>query len=134
MTKRGAMGRASRLLAAVAMLALATPASAQPTVVFPDRTPVPVPGEADQTAATEIEKRLSADELVNAQNVKIVVVDGVATLRGRVPDEEAKRRAEEIAGDVPGVKRVVNEISVGVGGLGDGGGPGPIPDKVPGRE
>lgn len=101
---------------------------------FSQRTPQPVPNEADQTAATEIEHRLSADRTVNAQNVKITVVDGVATLRGKVPEEKAKRRAEEIAADVPGVERVANEIFVGMGGLGDGGGPGPIPDEVPGAE
>jgi hypothetical protein len=93
-----------------------------------------VPDEDDQTAATEIEHRLSADRTVNAQNVTIYVKDGVATLSGRVPAEDAKRRAEEIASSVHGVTRVRNEISAAAGGLEGDGEPGPIPERAPGVE
>ena len=72
-----------------------------------------VPSKADGTAATEIEHRLSADKNVNAQMIEIDVQGGVVTLKGHVPDQDAKDRAEKLAADVPNVKSVRNDITVG---------------------
>lgn len=96
------------------------------TAVADAQTPV-VPSDADGAAATEIEHRLSADKNVNAQMIEIDVRGGVATLKGRVPDEAAKARAEKLAADVPNVKSVRNDITVGHPDAPD------LPvDKVPG--
>lgn len=43
------------------------------------------------------------------------VEDGVVTLRGALPDEGLRGRAEQVAAAVPDVRRVVNEISVDAG-------------------
>jgi osmotically-inducible protein OsmY len=86
-----------------------------------------VPSDADGAAATEIEHRLSNDKTVNAQMIEIDVRGGVATLKGHVPDQDAKERAEKLAGDVPNVKSVRNDITVGHPDAPD------LPvDKVPG--
>jgi hypothetical protein len=90
----------------------------------------PAGTEADGRAATEIERRLVVDPGVNAQHVTIYVRDGVATLTGRVPGEQAKSRAAGLAEGVPGVTRVQNRI---VTGLGRGEPPATvIPDHMPG--
>jgi hypothetical protein len=110
---------------AAALLSLpAGPAVAQPR---------PPATATDGAVATEIERRLSADPGVNAQNVTIYVRDGVATLTGRVPQADARRRAERIAGDVPGVGRVRNDIGVGFG-RGQNAATESIPERVPGVE
>src|SRR5262249_23419998 len=43
---------------------------------------------------------------------KIVVYDGVMLLVGQVRSEELKRQAQNVAGGINGVKRLVNEIEV----------------------
>jgi hypothetical protein len=87
----------------------------------------------DGAVATEIERRLSDDRDVNAQNVTIYVRNGVVTLTGRVPEEGAKREAERIAGDVPGVGTVRNDIAVGFGRAPNAARDA-IPEHVPGAE
>jgi len=115
---------AKTVLAAALLSLSAGPVGAQPK---PPATP------EDGAVATEIERRLSADQDVNAQNVTIYVRNGVVTLTGRVPAEDAKREAERIAGDVPGVGKVRNDLAVG---FGRGRNPvrDTIPESVPGAE
>ena len=92
----------------VILFAVAVAAAA----VVSAQTPA-VPSDADGAAATEIEHRLSADKNVNAQMINIDVQGGVVTLKGRVPDQAAKERAEKLAAGVPNVKSVRNDITVG---------------------
>lgn len=102
------------------------------TTVVPVAHAQRVTTDEDAAIATEIERRFTDDREVNAQNVRIETRDGVVTLTGRVPADEAKQRAETVAAAVPGVAEVRNEISVGGGGgLRGDGGPGPIPDEMP---
>lgn len=96
--------------------------------VSPAQTPA-VPSDQDGAIATEIERRLAADERVNAQTVDIDVRGGIVTLKGRVPDEDAKSRADHVADGVPGVKEVKNELLVGNPDT-----PGSIPDAMPGAK
>ncbi|MEZ4215675.1 MAG: BON domain-containing protein [Myxococcota bacterium] len=57
-----------------------------------------------------VQRRLLEDgELADAA-VRVDVAGRVATLRGVVPDEEARARAAEIARSSPGVVEVVNEL------------------------
>ena len=108
----------------IAVLALALAVGS--ATVAAAQTPV-VPSDADGAAATEIEHRLSADKNVNAQMIEIDVRGGVATLKGRVPDQDARERAEKLAADVPNVKSVRNDITVGLPDAPD------LPaDKMPG--
>ena len=48
----------------------------------------------------------------NAHNVKIITVDGVVTLRGPVNSPQEKASVAAKAQQVPGVKRVDNQIEV----------------------
>jgi osmotically-inducible protein OsmY len=105
------------------LLTIAPPAYAQSPAV---------PTKADTALATEIERRLAADPEVNAQTIKIDVRGGVVTLTGSVVAEGAKSRAEKLTAAVPGVVKVRNEISVSGAGVRGGGGPGPIPEEMPG--
>ncbi len=90
---------------------------------------------ADGMIATEIERQFDHDPNVNASAVKIEVRNGIVTLNGRVVDDDAKTRAAHVAAKVDGVTDVRNEITVGSGsGLGRDGGPGPIPDEMPGSK
>ena len=88
-----------------------------------------VPSDQDGAIATEIERRLAADKQVNAQNVDIDVRGGVVVLKGRVPDEDTKSRADHVADGVPGVKEVQNKLLVGNPDT-----PGSIPDEMPGAK
>ena len=92
----------------------------------------PVATQADGKVATEIERRLIVDREVNAQNVTIYVRGGVATLTGRVPGEDAKRRAEGLAAGVPGVTEVRNHITAGLGRSARP--PTAIPEQMPGAD
>ncbi len=48
----------------------------------------------------------------NAQNVKIITLNGVVTLRGPVESANEKTKIEEIAKKTAGVKRVDSQIEV----------------------
>jgi len=54
------------------------------------------------------EKTLS----ISAHNVKIVVLNGVLTLRGPVNNESEKKKVEELAKQVEGVTNVVNQLDI----------------------
>lgn len=56
--------------------------------------------------------RLTEDDEVDASQIEIKVEHGEVTLTGTVGSREMKRRAEEIAEDVPGVKDVHNQMRV----------------------
>lgn len=89
----------------------------------------------DAAVATEIEHRFSDDRAINAQSVEIVVRDGHVVLTGRVPDEDAKARAEKLAHAVDGVEGVDNRLTAGVGGSQPAAHDGTdIPDRMPGKE
>jgi hypothetical protein len=97
--------------------------------------PRSVPTEADGVIATEIERRFTRDPDVNASAIRIEVRDGNVTLYGRVADTDAQERAKKVAAAVDGVADVQNRLSVGSGaGLGQRGGPGPIPEQMPGAD
>jgi len=66
------------------------------------------PSSAEIAAAISL-KLLDDPELAS---VEARVTDFTVTLVGRVPDDELKVRAEEIARSVKGVRRVVNRIAV----------------------
>jgi osmotically-inducible protein OsmY len=94
-----------------------------------------VPTEQDGRAATEIERRFSADRSINAQWIDIDVRGGDVRLTGRVTTEEAKLRAGDLAADVEGVDDVRNDLTVGTGGaVRSKHDPGSIPEEMPGTK
>lgn len=74
----------------------------------------------DATITTKIEAKLTGDSQVSAYNVDVDTNDGVVRLSGEVEKPEARAEAEKLARDTEGVRRVINEITVGEGrGTGD---------------
>jgi hyperosmotically inducible protein len=69
---------------------------------------------ADVNTTAQIRKEIIADSgmSVNAQNVKIITIDGRVTLRGPVNSEEEKRLIGEIADRVAHAGNVDNQLEV----------------------
>ncbi|HEX2223500.1 MAG TPA: BON domain-containing protein [Thermoanaerobaculia bacterium] len=67
--------------------------------------------DAGITAA--VKAKLAADGDINPFNIDVDTVDGVVTLTGKVAQAEARSKAESLARDTDGVKRVNNLITVG---------------------
>jgi hyperosmotically inducible protein len=70
--------------------------------------------EADRGITKEIRAALvKKEELsVNAKNVKVVTNDGNVTLRGPVKDETEKSTIVAAVLEVPGVKKVDNQLEI----------------------
>ncbi len=66
----------------------------------------------DTGIASEIESELLFDPMVDLNEIRVGVDDGVATLQGRTDSLLEKRRSEKIARMVKGVREVVNLIEV----------------------
>ena len=67
---------------------------------------------ADDALVDQVRVKLSLDVDVNGGALDVNVKDGVATLRGSVRNDRARKKAEKIAGKVKGIKKVINEINV----------------------
>jgi hypothetical protein len=66
----------------------------------------------NQTTTVNVKARLTADQLQNLTWVDVDADNGVVYLTGTATTEAQKARATEIARDVDGVRRVVNNIQV----------------------
>jgi len=67
---------------------------------------------SDERLREEVSDRLTADPEVDASRLTVTVKDGEVTLEGTVDERFMKRRAEDIAEDVMGVKQVHNKLRV----------------------
>lgn len=106
------------------------PAPQQPAIV-PVPVPVPVPSASQPAPSTQsapstsasapsdtsievdINSKLLDDADMRAHPIDVKFSAGTAELNGTLPSEELKVRAERIAKTVKGVRRVVNNITVG---------------------
>jgi osmotically-inducible protein OsmY len=68
---------------------------------------------SDERIREDVNDRLTDDWRVDASDIEVTVSSGVVTLSGRVDNRDDKRRAEEIAEDVKGVKDVTNQLRIG---------------------
>lgn len=68
---------------------------------------------SDERIKDDINDRLSDDPFIDATDIEVSVSDGEVTLTGTVDERNGKRRAEDIAENVSGVKNVENRIKVG---------------------
>ncbi len=68
---------------------------------------------SDERLEEEVSDRLMADDWIDASDVEVRVKNGEVTLTGTVDNRQAKRRAEDIAEQVMGVRDVMNQIRVG---------------------
>ena len=66
----------------------------------------------DLTITTSVKARLVADKLSNFTRIDVDTVNAVVSLTGLVESEFEKRRAEDIASFVDGVKQIVNDLQV----------------------
>ncbi len=66
----------------------------------------------DSALADAIARELREDAATTALPIEVTVVNGVARLVGRVPDLEDAENAEEVAGRVPGVRAVTDDLDV----------------------
>jgi BON domain len=98
---------------------IVTVPSSQPALV-PVPYPVPAPSQSAATetapSSTQIEIDVNST-LLNDQELRSVLVDvkvsgGIATLSGRVPNDDLKTRAEKLAMTVRGVRGTINNIIV----------------------
>ena len=68
---------------------------------------------AGAALTTKVKTALAKDEGMRTMtDIDVDSADGVVTLKGKVGSNEAKKKAEEVAKKVDGVKRVKNELRV----------------------
>ena len=67
----------------------------------------------DAAITTQVKAALAADATTNPLKVDVDTNEGVVRLSGTVEQATNRRRAEEVARNVNGVRRVVNDIQVG---------------------
>lgn len=68
---------------------------------------------SDERIKEDINDRLSDDPWIDASEIDVTVNSGEVTLTGTVSERTEKRRAEDIAEAVSGVKHVENRVRVG---------------------
>lgn len=68
---------------------------------------------SDERILEELNERLTDADDLDASDITIEVVNGVATLGGTVPQRRMKHRAEDIAVACSGVRDVRNDIQAG---------------------
>jgi hyperosmotically inducible protein len=66
----------------------------------------------DSAITAKIKSRLATDSDTSAIRISVETKDGVVTLTGNVPNDTEKTKAETLAKNTDGVKRVQNEIKV----------------------
>lgn len=68
---------------------------------------------SDDRIKDDVNDRLSDDPFIDATEIEVTVSNGEVTLTGTVDHRSTKRRAEDLAESVSGVKNVENRIRVG---------------------
>jgi osmotically-inducible protein OsmY len=71
---------------------------------------------ADARLRRQVEVALAADPYFYSEHVSVTIQNGVATLHGIVFDDWDLRNAMRISRRIPGVKRVVNDLEIKLGG------------------
>lgn len=68
---------------------------------------------SDERIREDVNDTLTNDWRIDASHVRVVVKDGEVTLEGTVSSRQSKRRAEDLADDITGVRHVQNNLRVG---------------------
>lgn len=66
----------------------------------------------DEALAEAIQRELREDAATTDLNISVAVDQGIAYLQGIVPDLEDAENAEEVAGRIPGVIEVVDDLDI----------------------
>ncbi len=69
----------------------------------------------DATLTAEVKSKLAAERLSSLTRIDVDTERGTVYLNGSVDTPQTKVRAEQLAGQVSGVRQVVNNLQVGVG-------------------
>lgn len=75
---------------------------------------IPQQASSDDEIYDQVRRRLANDPDVKGAAIEVEVREGVVTLRGRVREEKHKLKAERITRKVKGVRKVINELRVGI--------------------
>jgi hyperosmotically inducible protein len=67
----------------------------------------------DATITAKVKAKLAAEGDINPFNIDVDTHEGVVTLLGRVKKAENRAKAERLARETRGVKRVTNLVKVG---------------------
>ncbi|HEV2213899.1 MAG TPA: BON domain-containing protein, partial [Terracidiphilus sp.] len=70
------------------------------------------PAQNDQQLASSVQSKIQGESALNGQNIQVSVSNGVATLSGTAADDASRALAGNDAGSVPGVRTVVNNLTV----------------------
>ena len=71
---------------------------------------------ADEQVKRQVETALHSDAFFYDEHVSVTIKNGVVTLHGIVFDDWDLRSAMRIAKRMPGVKKVVNDLDIKLGG------------------
>ncbi|MFP5227461.1 MAG: BON domain-containing protein [Acidobacteriota bacterium] len=74
-----------------------------------NRQPAP---PSDQQLTSSVQSKLSGESALTGQNIQVAVNNGVVTLSGAAADPASRALAGNDAGSIPGVKTVVNNLTV----------------------
>lgn len=74
---------------------------------------VPELDRPDAWVTTKVQAKYFMDASVKGHEINVDTRDGVVTLKGNVETAQQKTEAETIARDTEGVKRVINQLTVG---------------------
>ena len=66
----------------------------------------------DATVTTTVKGKLTAEKAANFTRIKVETSNNVVSLTGEVDSKDQKERAEKIAKQVNGVKRVNNKLQI----------------------
>jgi len=72
----------------------------------------PAAATAERQMCIDLKRALFQDPVVRSYAVYARCNEGIVTLTGSVPDFDAKMQAERVALDMPGVRRVRNNLRV----------------------
>lgn len=67
----------------------------------------------DARISTAVQATLTSDKASNFTRIDVDTTNGIVYLNGTVQDAKQKARAEQLAGRIDGVKKVVNNLQVG---------------------
>ena len=68
---------------------------------------------SDDMLYDQVRRKLANDADVKGGALQVTVAQGVVTLKGVLEKEHQKSKAEKLASKVRGVKKVINEITLG---------------------
>lgn len=68
---------------------------------------------SDGSLTAKIKSKMTLDDLVKARSIDVSTTDGVVTLKGTVTSQAEHDRAVQLARETAGVKKVVDNLTVG---------------------